>query len=196
MEIANQHPKHYYLLDASYICRLVQDCISEGDSLAIPFHDITANVIERGDFYYIPQFCIAEVFNTFAKWRYCTSESDKSDKRNTTLTPDQYKQVNESFKILIRDRLVLYAYDLHRYHNLNCDKIFETEHTIQREKNKGWLSTYDILIIAMAMELQRIHGKNNIKILSCDERLVKIAVSLKVQAQYCKPPYTRSTSFL
>jgi hypothetical protein len=190
MEIADQQSKHYYLLDASYICRLIQDCILERDSLDIPFHNITANVM-KGNFYYIPQFCIAEVFNTFAKWYYHSNENDKKN-TNTTLTSDQYKRINESFKILIRNRRVLYAYDLHRYHNLNCDKIFETEHTTPRKKG-SWLSTYDILIIAMAMELQRIHGENNITILADDRRLLKIAGLLNVQAQDFLPPYEGST---
>jgi hypothetical protein len=162
--------KHYYLLDASAYCRFVENTSN-------PKTQVTHNIISKsldGYFYYIPQFCIIEVFNTFAKWYY-------AEKR---ISETRYKEICEYFQNLIRNRLVLYTYNLHRYHNLNCDKIFPVEHTTPHTKpKKGKLSTFDILIIAMALELQLIHGVDNITILSCDARLLDISKKLNIKTE-------------
>jgi hypothetical protein len=71
MKKTSTHSERYYLLDASAFCRFVID-----DSSKEHIHNITSNAI-NGYFYYIPQFCIAEVFNTFAKWHYTQTEKIK-----------------------------------------------------------------------------------------------------------------------
>jgi predicted nucleic acid-binding protein len=165
--------KHYYLIDASAFGRYVDPRITSKK------HDISKN-IAKGYFYYIPQFCIAEIFNIFAKWRY------RKEQGKTFINEKKYKSLRETFKTLIHDRASIYSYDLHRYHNLNCDKIYEIEHTTPKSSKKPYLSTFDILIIAMAIELQRIHGKDNITILTCDNRLIEIAKPLNIKTEfYC-----------
>ncbi|MDR0800637.1 MAG: hypothetical protein LBN01_03805 [Endomicrobium sp.] len=158
----NLQSRHYYLIDTSAFCRYVE---LESNS------NIISN-FQNSCFYYIPQFCIAEVFNTFAKWYY---SEDK-------ISPEKYEELCKIFKKLIRNRFVFYPYDLHRYHNLNCDKIYEVEHKTPAQK-KGKLSTFDILILAMAIELQTIHGNDNITILSCDKRILEIAKLLNIIAE-------------
>ena len=107
-------PRHYYLLDSSAFCRLVDPADVHKNSL----YSIISN-FNNDCFYYIPQFCIAEIFNTFARWHYAENK----------ITFEKHKELCEFFKILIRSRFFLYPYDLHRYHNLNCDKIYKVEHT-------------------------------------------------------------------
>jgi predicted nucleic acid-binding protein len=170
MENKSAASKHYYLLDASAFCRFAENINNPQSQIE---HNILSKNLE-GYFYYIPQFCIAEVFNTFAKWHYAQKRINET----------RYKELRETFKTLISNRLVLYPYDLHRYHNLNCDKIFPIEHITPHSKpKKGKLSTFDILIIAMALELQLIHGKENITVLSCDTRLLEISKKLKINVQ-------------
>ena len=162
--------KHYYLLDASAFCRFAEYISSSKIQIT---HNIISKYLE-GYFYYMPQFCIAEVFNTFAKWHYAEKRINAQD----------YKELVYLFKTLIQNRNLIYPYDLHRYHNLNCDKIFPIEHTTPHSQpKKGKLSTFDILIIAMALELQLIHGNDNISILSCDNRLIQISSLLKIKTE-------------
>ncbi|MDR2426809.1 MAG: PIN domain-containing protein [Endomicrobium sp.] len=173
MENKSVASKHYYLLDASAFCRFIE-YISANARIS---HNIIQRAVFESYFYYMPQFCIAEVFNTFAKWHY-------AEKR---INEKKYKELCSIFKFLIHDRLVIYPYDLHRYHNLNCDKVFPVEHTTPHSMpKKGKLSTFDILIIAMALELQLIHGNDNVSILSCDNRLTEISKLLKIKTEiYC-----------
>jgi predicted nucleic acid-binding protein len=168
--------RHYYLIDASAVGRYFDEKI---DPKTVK-HNIAVNFGRGNIFYYIPQFCIAEIFNIFAKWHY-REEPDR--KRIST---EKYRSNRNNFKKWIRRRKNMYAYDLHRYHNLNCDKVYKTEHTLPKiDKNKAHLSTFDILIIAMALDLQRIHGSDNLTILSCDERLIAVAKKLKIKTENC-----------
>ncbi|MDR1195504.1 MAG: hypothetical protein LBL00_03405 [Endomicrobium sp.] len=160
---------HCYLLDASAFLNYVDPNRSTSTPI---IHDIV-NEISKGNFYYMPQFCVAEVFNTFAKWRYDKGKIDNNS----------YNRLCAAFKDMIHDRKVIYAYDLHRYHNINCDKIYATEHTTTRPTTKSYLSTFDILIIAMGIELQKIHGIADVTILSNDKRLINISNLVGVQAQ-------------
>jgi len=146
---------------------------------------------QRGQsFFYLPSFCVAEVLNSFAKYRF----------RFKTLTAEKYKEVRDNFLDHVRYRKLFYCYDLHRYHNLNSDDVFEIEHSYdteytatettfgddletigkmlkEKDKNdsisKHYLSTYDILLISMGMELRRIL-KKNIYMLTKDKRLYNV----------------------
>ena len=169
--------KTYYLIDT---CALIHYFDNQGKTIKYSILDDVANEIA---FYYIPQFCVAEVFNVFAKLHYRTKK----------FTKEAYSSIVESFKYMIKNREILYAYDLHRYHNINCDLIYKIEQTTPQAKNqkgqtsaKPHLSTCDILIIAMAIELDRIHGKGNVSILSRDGRLIDIAKKVGVNAIWYK----------
>lgn len=119
----NNYSNHYYLLDTSAFCRFIEDRTIDPKDIS---HNIAFNIV-RGCFYYIPQFCVAEVFNTFARWHYAENK----------ISADYYAKLCSYFRTLVRDRLALYSYDLHRYHILNCDKIYETEHTTPRKKKRN-----------------------------------------------------------
>ncbi len=163
--------KKYYLIDT---CALIHYFDHEEKDVK---YKITDEIANKSSFYYIPQFCVAEVFNVFAKLHH----------RNGKIDAQKYSDLVNGFKYMIKNREILYAYDLHRYHNLNCDLIYKTEHTTPQTKNRkgktlSLLSTFDILIIAMAMELDKIHGQGNICILSRDARLIDIAQKVGVNA--------------
>jgi hypothetical protein len=66
------------------------------------------------------------------------------------------------------------------YHNLNCNKIYEVDHTHTQKKIQA-LSTFDILILTIAMELQLIQGNSNVTILSFDKHILTIASLLNIK---------------
>lgn len=116
-------------------------------------------------FLYMPQFCVPEVFNTFARIFY----------RDNTIPGPLYTEWRNEFIKAIGNRRILYCYDLHRYHNLNTHRIYEIEHKTPYSQKERALSTFDILIIAMGMELKRVHCPNNVSILTRDGRLQRIS---------------------
>ncbi len=141
---------------------------------------------------YVPSFCIAEVKNTYAKWHY---------RENKFSCSGQFATCVRTFCNQISNRKIFYSYDLNRYHNINCDDIVEIEHTEQTEYTitglppgsdyetveeklfkrnprdrvgKYYLSSFDILIIAMGIELKRTHGRE-VHLVTNDKRLSLIA---------------------
>lgn len=148
----------YYLIDASAFVYAVEN---EGKTKLDFFQEKAQGLA----FLYFPQFCVTEVLNTYA--RLCFA-----DKK---VTPDIYTKWRGAFISAIHNRKLVYVYDLHRYHNLNADRIYKVEHTIPLGRNETPLSSFDILIIAMGMELKRTHIDDEVVILTRDARLLKIA---------------------
>lgn len=117
-------------------------------------------------FLYIPQFCVPEVFNTFARFFY----------RDKKILGDKYTKWRSEFTKSIHDRRLIYCYDLHRYHNLNTHRVFRLEHTLPYNETNGKnaMSTLDILVVAMGIELKHLHSPNEVVVLSRDRRLIGI----------------------
>jgi len=162
-------------------------------------------------FFYIPIFCIAEIFNTLAKHHFRTKE----------ITKDVYDDAVSKVKDHIRNRQFFYPYSMDRYHNLNTDLIFPIEHQVDTEYSVTGLppgtpigninlalaandphdhtghyhlSTLDIAIIAMGIELRRVHDQN-FAIISKDKRLINICD--KIPQSPARPPkafYLQKTS--
>jgi len=99
-------------------------------------------------FLYIPQFCVTEVFNTYARKFY----------EENVIQGDVYTEWRNEFIKATHNRRILYCYNLHRYHNLNAHKVYKVEHKVPRLSNEHPLSAFDILIIAMGMELKKVHA--------------------------------------
>jgi hypothetical protein len=121
-------------------------------------------VLRRAAFF-IPSFCIAEVFNTFAKWHF-----DPADSRQK-IDWSVYEQLVRKFRQDIRWGRMLYTYDLNRYHIMAADEIIPIEHTVARRDERDHLSTYDILLIAMACELHYIGPAESVHLVTCDRRI-------------------------
>jgi len=152
----------YYLIDSSAFVHSVE----HSGNTNINFFVERAN----GDaFLYIPQFCITEVFNTYARKFY----------EENIIPGSVYNQWRNAFINAIHDRRMLYCYDLHRYHNLNSHKIYRSEHRIPRSSKYDRLSTFDVLIIAMGMELKKVHAPNDVFILTRDKRLKRVSNARK-----------------
>jgi hypothetical protein len=122
---------------------------------------------------FIPNFCIAEVFNTFARKHF-----DPND-RDSALDADGYERCLSSFRSHIHWGSKIYPYDLNRYHIVAADKIIPAEHKRQRKDEKDHLSTFDILIIAMACEMAWIGEREDTYLVTCDKRLKQVCDDLR-----------------
>lgn len=156
-------PLKYYLLDASAFIYAVEK-YEEPDFIEEK---------ENGEaFLYLPQFCVTEILNAYGRFFWEEGKLDSED----------YTKWRGAFLKLVRDRKTIYCYDLHRYHIKNADKVFKVEHTIDRIGSP--LSSFDILIIAMGIELKKIHPHNDVIILTRDKQLKKVSNEVGVTAQW------------
>lgn len=137
----------YYLFDASAVHHLYVPDEQLIDRLD---HFIEQRGLGRA-FLFVPNFCVAEVFNSLARKHY----------RQKELTAEQYAQCKETFRRDIHNGLLFYHYELNRYHLLDTDYVVPFEHLFETARPKGekkgqeWrLSTFDLLIIGMGMELR------------------------------------------
>ena len=140
----------------------------------------------------IPNFCIVEVFNALAK-KYFAEHS---------LAKDDYAKCLKRFRQDIHWGKTLYAYELSRYHVLAADEIIPIEHSVAVEHERDHLSTFDILVIAMACELAFVRPAEDVYLLTCDRRIKKVCdqlaktdkkvlLSLKVPGLLDEPQGTR-----
>ena len=173
----------YYLLDASaLVLKHSPDPDDSVERAKKVMNAIEAQRKENEAVLFLPNFCVVEAFNTLAKWFW---------REKRFRTKEQYEAACKALERDVKrvdefdDQRRFYAYDLHRYHVLNCNKVFEVEHTTGLEPDpkypgrfKSPLSTFDILIIAMGMELMKTHAGQEIRIVTCDRRLVRIAEKL------------------
>ncbi len=196
----------YYLIDASVAAEFYRPPASLKPEHLELQERIVAQKYSKNALLYIPAFCIPEVFNTFAKW-WIRQES-------VFASQEQYEKTCKLFGVHIHDRELFYSYDLTRYHNLRCHSIFPVEHRFKTEFDvtglpktakageldkklkeldqydhvgKHYLSAFDILIIAMGMELEMLLGKK-VHLLTNDERLAKIC---QVKPEFPKSHYWR-----
>ena len=103
--------------------------------------------------------------NTLAKWHH-VHDSFGSEK--------YYLQAREKFISHVHNRAFFYSYDLNRYHNLAADQVIPIEQTTPLVGNEKYLSTFDILLIAMGQELSHLF-RRHIYVLTRDRRLARIA---------------------
>lgn len=134
-------------------------------------------------FFYIPNFCIAEVFGVFAK--HCFGRWNPHIRHIGTIDSRCYKKLIEQFEKDIHNGKFLYHYELSRYHILAVDLVAPIDHYFKISKARGKpvvpMGTFDHLIIAMGIHLAHIHGKDNVCILSADDRLTNILKKCKTK---------------
>lgn len=181
--------KHYYLLDTNAALR---HYIPDKKITPQIDHIIEQHGLKKA-FIFISQFCISELFNTFAKFHYRKKESYPEEYQESflkdfkPLSSEDYQKICSNFREDIKFGRLFYSYSLDRYHTFNADSIFPFEHQIEltRKNHKTgkdepyFLSTFDILIIAMGIELARIHGDTRTYILTCDKRIKIIADNMR-----------------
>lgn len=118
---------------------------------------------------YVPAFCIVEVFNTLARMRF----------RQGKLSDEEYRECLDGFRRDIHWASVLYPYALNRYHMLGADTIIPVEQNTPSKTDWDRLSTYDILLIAMACELAYLGDPSETFLVTCDARVKGICDTFK-----------------
>lgn len=128
----------------------------------------------KENFVYIPNFCIAETFNVFTKHSY--GKYNKQLKDQKTLDSRVYKSLVDSFQKDVHNGKFFYHYELNRYHILNTNLVspIDNYYKITSKYRVIPAGTFDHLIIAMGIELSRIHGSDKVCILSTDKRLMDV----------------------
>ncbi len=122
---------------------------------------------------FIPNICIAEVFNTLARKRF------KPRDQNDALDSENYERHLERFREHVHWGRTLYPYDASRYHIIAADKIIPVEHELASKNERDHLSTFDILVIAMACELAYIGRREDTFLVTCDHRIKQVSEELK-----------------
>lgn len=169
----------YYLLDSSAYVKTIIN-LDNPSKFAHNFIDKA----KRGEaFLFMPQFCVAEVLNVFAKL-YLAPE-----KVEEMLSKEKYVQLCKLFRQQICYRDTIYVYDLHRYHNLCVDRLYLNELSAKLRKEdmkrkagdpfkNRMVGGLDLLVVAMGYELRKMYfddSKDKIVILSTDTGLIEIA---------------------
>ncbi|MEB3149533.1 MAG: hypothetical protein VKL60_10960 [Sphaerospermopsis sp.] len=123
---------------------------------------------------YIPNFCIAEVVSVFIKYSFAKWNIKE------TINTKVYNSLIQSFQNDIHNAKFMYHLELDRYHILGInlvapiDHYFQIYRTPQKKKNYKPAGTFDQLLISMGIQLSKIHGRENVCILTADHRLAKI----------------------
>ena len=121
----------------------------------------------------IPNFCIVEVLNAFARMRFSQEHEDQP------LSAMDYEKHLTRFRDDVHWGKTLYQYELNRYHIIAADTIIPAEHRFPRRYEHDHLSTFDILIIAMACEAAYIGALEDTFLVTCDQRLKHVFEDLK-----------------
>jgi hypothetical protein len=120
---------------------------------------------------YVPNISIPEVFGTFAKYAY----GIWNHQVKRPITRPRYQKIRHTFHTYLRAGAVLEQYDLTRNHILATDLIAPVDHRYQIRKKKGYrnvpMGAVDHMIIAMGIYLSRLHGRDNVAILTADRRM-------------------------
>ncbi|MFH1902963.1 MAG: hypothetical protein ABIK20_02760 [Candidatus Omnitrophota bacterium] len=170
----------YYLIDTSALIYLyIPDTPTKKITRKIEY--LLQEKQKGNAFLFVPNFCIAEAFNTFAKYHY----RYKKTAPDRALSDGEYKLCCDKFQNDIKDGRIFYPYEMNNLHLSNVDFITPFEHQwfLEREKEgkkEDWcLSTFDILFISMGLELVRIVGRDNLFFVTRDKRINQICNILR-----------------
>ncbi len=133
-------------------------------------------------FCYIPNFCVAEVFSVFMKYTFARWNRHVKRGKKGTIDTRIYKNLCEQFRRDIHNGKFLYHYELSRYHILGVDLVAPIDHYYQISrsgKNINPMGTFDHLLISMGINLASIHGRDNVCIITADDRMTEILSKCK-----------------
>ena len=131
---------------------------------------------ESEHFFYLPNFCVAEVFSVFMKHTFGTWNNHV--KKKGTIDTRVYRSLVNQFEADIHNGAFIYHYELSRYHVLGINLVAPVDHYYRFRRGKrrqvAPMGTFDHLIISMGIHLAHIHGRENVAIISADDRLTDI----------------------
>jgi len=167
----------YVLLDANvaaanYLPRSMRSK-KAGKRIRNMFDSVRSGATEH--FFYMPNFCIAEVFSVFMKYTFGKWNRHVDNALDTRV----YNSLVKQFQSDIHNAKLIYHYELSRYHVLAINLVAPIDHYYQisrssrrnRRKNVIPMGTFDHLVIAMGIHLAHIHGPDKVVVVTCDDRL-------------------------
>lgn len=177
-------PRHFVLLDANvpaahYAPKSTQSTTLVDRANAL----LTGNTPDFDVRFLIPNFCIAEVFAVFEKFRWGRTWNRRVSAANT-LTAAEFGAARVGFGGAIHNAAEILQVELNRYHILAVDLIspINNAYQINRAKRKPGArakpiapaSTYDMLVAAMGIWLAQEYGRENFTIVTGDARLANV----------------------
>lgn len=185
----------YLLLDANvaagyYLPRSLKSKIAR-NRIEMIFDSVRSG--QRNDFFYLPNFCVAEVFSVLMKHSFGTW--NKQVKK--TINTKHYNRIVAQFQEDIHNGKFIYHYELSRYHVLGMNLVAPIDHYFQIARSRKSTSkklskqgkkvgpnvtpmgTFDHLIISMGIHLAHVHGNANVAVVSTDERLTNVLAKCK-----------------
>jgi len=175
--------RHYFLLDA---------CVAAAHFAPKTAH--SANLKSRAQTllsggapgmevrFLIPNFCIAEVFAVFEKYRWGKTWNKHV---KVALTPAEFAAARRDFGGAIHNGARILQVELDRYHVLCVDLIspVNNAYKIKRDRsikrNVTPAKAYDMLLVAMGMWLQHQYGQDALTVVTGDERLAAVVERAK-----------------
>jgi hypothetical protein len=98
-------------------------------------------------------------------------------RKGGTVDKRVYESLVSQFQKDIQNGKFIYHLELNRYHVLGINLVAPIDHYYRISKGKEVVfpcGTFDHLIISMGITLSHIHGRNNVYIVSADDRLTDI----------------------
>jgi hypothetical protein len=142
----------------------------------------------------IPNFCIAEVFSVFEKYRWGHTWNPQV-KKSSCLTNLEFESARAAFRNSIHNGSTLLQVELNRYHVLCVDLIAPINNAYKIKRNpktkKGVqgakkdvkpASTYDMLVVAMGIWLKHQFGEDAFTVVTGDDRLATVAERAKAES--------------
>ena len=91
---------------------------------------------------------------------------------------DAGNRLAKQFEDDIHNGKFIYHYELSRYHVLGINLVAPVDHYFRfyrgKKRNVVPMGTFDHLIISMGIHLAHIHGRDNVIVVSTDDRLLNI----------------------
>jgi len=130
-------------------------------------------------FFYLPNIVAAEVFAAFDREFYSGWDPQIHKKYGgpgRTLHGGKYKKARKHFRKDIHNGVLFYQLELNRYHILALDLIapIDKYRKFYRTTQARSMGASDLLIGAMAMHLVKLHGRDNVRLLTADRRMKAI----------------------
>ena len=124
----------------------------------------------------VPNIVVAEVFAAFDRHHYSTWDPQiyrKYGGKGKSLHGKRYQSARRKFRTDIHNGALFYQLELNRYHILGLDLIAPVD-KYRKYYRKGAVRSMgagDLLIGSMAMHLARIHGRENVWLVTTDRRM-------------------------
>ena len=173
--------KKYLLLDANvtaayYLPKSISST-KVRDRIEVIFNSIRSGASDH--FLYIPNFVIAEVFNVFMKYSFGGWNVHVKKPLDTRI----YNSLVKQFQTDIHNGKFITQYELNRYHILGVNLVAPVDHsrqitrpkTVKGKKRTPFpMGTFDQLIVSMSVQLGKLHGVDNVAIITADKRLSEV----------------------